>query len=215
MVGAGVAELLRPDALDLVGLADHDGLHHAGLIGLALVELRQTIEGHHAKANDGRLKARSTPAGQDGDLGARTHGGGPIDVATRQIARVVERAGIAEIARPPHARFKLHALAIVERGRRLAFARIRGDLHARVRIQFHDEAFAVAGKRGRLDHAAAQDHGLAPFGIQLRAGAGTMRQIDERTRESEPQQAACPSQHASLPPQRDGAQDRECRDDYG
>ena len=154
VVGAGVAELLGPDSLDLVRFADHDGLHHAGLIGLALVELREAVEGHHAQAHDGSLKARSALARQHGNVGAWTHGGGPIDIAARQIARVVERAGIAEIARPPHARFKLHALAIVERGRRLAFTRVRGDLHARARIQLHDEAFPVTGKRGWLDHAA-------------------------------------------------------------
>jgi mannose-6-phosphate isomerase-like protein (cupin superfamily) len=112
VIGAGVAELLRPNALHLVGFADHDSLHHAGLIRLALVEMREALEGHHAEAYDGGLEARSALAWQNSDLGAGAHGGGPIDVAARQIARVVERAGIAEIARTAHAGLELHALAV-------------------------------------------------------------------------------------------------------
>jgi hypothetical protein len=155
VVGARIAELLGPDALHLVRLADHDGLHHAGLVRLALVEMGEAFEGHHAQAGDGGLEARPALAGQDGDLGAGGHGGGPVDIAAGQVARVIERAGIAEIARAADARFELHALAKMQCGRRLAFVRVGGDLDARAGIEFHDETFAVAGKSWGLDHAAA------------------------------------------------------------
>jgi hypothetical protein len=144
VVRAGIAELLRPHPLHLVGFADHNGLHHPGFVRLALVELRQAIEGHHAQAHDGCLEARPAPPGQHSDFAASTHGGRPINVAPRQIACVVECAWIAEVARTPDARLELHALAVAQRGRRLAFARIGGDLYTRARIELNHEALTVA-----------------------------------------------------------------------
>ncbi len=141
------------------------------------------------------MKRRAAAAGQDADR-AGGAGCGPEDVLARQVAGVVERAGVAEVARFPHARVELDILAVAQRRERLVALGVESDLRAGARLQFQQEAFALAGNGGRLHHAAAQDDDFAAFGVELGRRAGGVDQGGERPGEEESQAAAGARQHA-------------------
>ena len=96
--GAGVAVVLRPDALKLIILADEDGLHHGDLIRVAFIHARDAGERGAAQIHDELLKGRAAMARQDAN-GAGGAGGRPVDVALREVMRVVECAGVAVVVR--------------------------------------------------------------------------------------------------------------------
>ena len=117
--GSGGAVLFGPDFLQLEGLADQDGLHHAGLVAVAGVEFFDAREGGLAQVHYGFLKRIAAVAGQDAHGSCRRRDG-PIDVLPRQEASIIEGSGIAEIARRAHFPIEFEILSVVQRGQRFA-----------------------------------------------------------------------------------------------
>ena len=163
---AGVAVILGPHALKLVILADQDRLHHGGLIRVACVHARDAGERGGAQIHDELLKRRAAMAGQNADR-AGGAGGGPIDVALRQVVRVIECARIAVIVRLADRGIEFDVLPVAQVGQRFAVASVERDLRARFRFEFEHEALARAGDRRRLDHASAENDDFARFGIDF------------------------------------------------
>src|SRR5437870_1482239 len=82
-----------------------------------------------AESHDCLLKPGTTLARKNAHIAGGPRRG-PIDFLTRQIARIVERPGIAEIARLPHAGIQLDVLSVAEGRKRFAISRIEGHLGA-------------------------------------------------------------------------------------
>ena len=209
--GAGLAVILGPDALELKGLADHEGLHHPAAVSVAGVETLNAGQNQGAKVHHGLLKWRAAMAGQDAD---RRGGAGcrPEDVLARQVAGVVESAGVAVVARFPNARVELNVLAVAQRRERLVSLGVESNLRAGVRIEFQQESFARAGDGGRLHHAAAEDDDFAPFGIELGRRSGGVGEGRERAGEEESQAAAGARQQARAAVQGHHAEHQEGAD---
>ena len=182
MEGAGLAVILGPDSLELEGLANHEGLHHPTAVSVAGVKSLDASQNPGAKVHHGLLKQRAAAAGQDAD---RRGGAGcsPENVLARQVAGVVESAGVAEVARFPNARVELDLLAVAQRRERLVALGIESDLRAGVGFQFQQKALALAGDGGRFHHAAAEDDDFAPFGIELGRRPGGVGQGGEHSSE--------------------------------
>src|SRR5262249_61441954 len=88
----------------------------------------------------------------DGRTGAG--GGGPIDVLTRQIAGIIEGAGIAEVAGFPEAGVEFDPLGGVKRWRDFALSQIQIDARAGAGFKLEEEMLAGFGGGGRLGGAA-------------------------------------------------------------
>src|SRR5262249_56445269 len=113
----------------------------------------------------------------DGRTGAG--GGGPIDVLTRQIAGIIEGAGIAEVAGFPEAGVEFDALAVVKRWRDFALSQIQIDARAGARFKLEEKLLAGFGEDGRLDDAAGDDERGAAVGFDVGRRTGTMGEIGE------------------------------------
>jgi hypothetical protein len=61
--GAGGAVLFGPDLRELEGLPDQDGLHHSGVVGVAVVEAVDALQGGLTEVHDGLLEPVATAAG--------------------------------------------------------------------------------------------------------------------------------------------------------
>ncbi len=122
---------------------------------------------------------------------------------------VVERAGIAVIARFANPRVELNVLAIAQRGERGIFLGIECDLGARMRFEFENEALAFSRNSRRLHHAAGEDHDFAAFGIELWRRTGSMHQRDEGTCEEQAGAAARARYDTGLTPQREDAKSQQ------
>ena len=124
---------------------------------------------------------------QNADARAGWHRSGPVDLLARQVASVVERAGILEVARAPQPGLHLDPLSVAELGRRFARARVQLRAHPGARLQFQHELFAVGEQRGRLHHAALQDQDLAGPGFDFRRRAGPLEQLYQPSAEQDGQ----------------------------
>ena len=209
--GSGVAILLGPDALELVVLADEQRLGHAGFIVTAGVKAPGAVEDRGAQVH-GRLLHQRPAAPRQNAQGFGGAGSGPVDFLAGQRAPIVECAGVAVVARLAHASIQLDFLPIAQPGKRRGILGVERHLGARARLELQDEALALAGDSGRLDHAAAQDRDLAAGDVQLGRWAGRVREGRERAGGEESQQAAKARQGSGLAPQGEAAQGQERRD---
>ena len=196
---ARAAELLRPHLFELEGLADEDGLHHAGFIRLTAVELLQPLQRRHPQSHNGAPKRRAARARQRPDGSSAGGRGGPIDVLPRQVAGVVERAGVVVVLRPANLRVHFDELPVAETRRRLALPQIDGDLRTGVALQVENEALAPIGERGRFHHAAGDGHGA--FGVQFRRRTRAPRHIAQRSGPYQAGQAGATGDAPRAPPQ--------------
>ena len=197
--GTGGAVLLGPHFLQLILLAHQHGLHHSGAVRLAAVEPADAVERGGPHIHHHLLEARAAPAGQH-THGARGARGGPENVLARQVVGVIESAGVAVVARLADARLQLDLLPVAQRRQGLPIPGVERDLCAGMRVEFQNEALALAGNRRRLDDAAAQDHDLTAFGVQLGWRPGRMQQRDQGPGREQSETAADTSQPPRQPP---------------
>src|ERR1019366_2346208 len=136
--GAGVAVLLGPHFLELKILTDQEGLHHAGLVIVAVVEPLGAAQDSGAEIHGEFLERRAAVAGEDSE-GGGVAGSGPEDVLAGQEAGVIEGAGVAVVAGLADAGVQLDVLAVAEPGKRRAILGIERDLGASVGLEFEEE----------------------------------------------------------------------------
>jgi len=206
--GAGRAVVVGPDSLQLIGLTDEDSLHDSTLVGVAVVEALDALQGGLAHVHDGFLESRAAPARQDPD---RAGGAGcrPVDVVAGEVAGIVEGAGVAVIAGLAHAGIEFHVLSVVQRRQRLVAVGVQGHLSARAGVEFEQEALALARNGGGLDHAPAEDDDLAPLGVQFRRRGGGVGESGQDAGRDEAKQARGSGQDTGVAEQRQHAQQQK------
>ena len=127
---------------------------------------------------------------QDADWSAGGHGGGPVDLLARQVAGVVEGAGIAEVARAPQAGLQLDPLAVA---RERAAARRGAGTGSRE----HARRARVPARTARGFREKAGGSTTQPLRIRTSRGCdfdfgrrpGPVEQLQQRAREQHGQQS--------------------------
>ena len=148
VIGAGAAENDRSRSRSMRrGFADERGLHHRGGIRIAGIKPLDPPQRGGAQSEDRRLEARSAAARFHRDRACRRAARGPINMAARREAFVIELAGVLEIADAPHAGFEFDQLSVVQIGRGFAIRKSKADTGARVGRQFEHELIAAFGER--------------------------------------------------------------------
>ena len=161
-----------------------------GVVVVAGVKFLDAIERSAAEREDRRHRARSAPPRQHSRRRSPRHGRGPENLLPRQVAGVVERSWIVEIARRPDARLDLDTLAVFQTLGRVVVVERQSHPNAGSRIEFQSELLAPGRKHRGFHHAAGQKHRLARPSVDLRARSRTMPGLGEHAHKEQGQRHA-------------------------
>src|SRR5690606_11199668 len=113
------------------------------------------VEHGSAQSEDRAPPAQPALPAEPGHRSAGRHRAGPVDLPAREVAGIVERARIAEVARLAQPCLDLHHLAVAELRRRIAVARIKRDARVGIGAELQDELLAAWRPFRRLDDTAS------------------------------------------------------------
>ena len=186
MKSASAPEVFGPDFLQLRRFADQHRLHHAGGVCIRIQPI-DAVQRHPAQSKDPGHCAPPAAPGQDARRGPAGHTRGPENLLPREIAGVIERSRVIEIARRPDARFDFDALAVFQTLQRAVVFERQTHAGPRARVEFERELLPSGREHGRLDHAAREYDGFPRPSVDLRPGSGTMPGVGENSHKDQRQ----------------------------